>query len=81
MGLKLSKILPGTAELIALGHLEKSPYYFYGRNVVTTLVLSFLTIIVHTFLACLSRNLQGSLSDGTQTGVCSCVHTFIHEYL
>ena len=39
MGFKLGKILPGTYELAALERLEKSPYTYNGRYVVTTLVL------------------------------------------
>ena len=42
MGLKFSKIQPGTYELAALECLEKSPYTYNGRNIVTTLVQSFL---------------------------------------
>ena len=42
MGLKFGKIRPGTYELAALEHLEKSPWTYNGRNVVTTLVPSFL---------------------------------------
>ena len=41
MGWKFSKIQPGTAELAALEHLEKSPYTYNGRNVVSTLMHSF----------------------------------------
>ena len=41
MGSKFSKIRPGSVELAALEHLEKSPYTYNGRNVVNTLVLSF----------------------------------------
>ena len=39
---KFGKIRPGTYELAALARLEKSPQTFNGRNVVTTLVPSFL---------------------------------------
>ena len=39
---KFSKIQPGTAELFALECLEKSPWAYNGRNVVSTLVPSFL---------------------------------------
>ena len=42
MGSKFSRIRPGTYELPALECLEKSPYTYNGRNVVTTLVLSIL---------------------------------------
>ena len=42
MGSKFGKIGPGTYELAALKRLEKSPYTYNGRNVVTTLVPSFL---------------------------------------
>ena len=42
MGLKFSRIRPGTYELPALAHLEKSPLTYNGRNVVTTVVLSIL---------------------------------------
>ena len=42
MGSKFSRIRPGTYELTALEHLEKSPYTYSGRNVETTLVPSFL---------------------------------------
>ena len=42
MGLKFSRIRPGTYELPALEHLEKSLKTYNGRNVVTTLVLSIL---------------------------------------
>ena len=42
MGLKFSRILPGSYELPALERLEKSPLTYYGRNNVTTLVLSIL---------------------------------------
>ena len=42
MGSKFHKIGPGTYELAALEHLEKSPYTYNGRSVVTTLVPSFL---------------------------------------
>ena len=42
MGSKFGKILPGTYELAALERQEKSPYTYNGRNVVTTLVPSFL---------------------------------------
>ena len=38
-GLKFSRIRPGTYELPALERLEKSPYTYNGRNIVTTLVL------------------------------------------
>ena len=39
---KFGKIRPGTYELAALEHLEKSPLTYNGRNIVTTLVQSFL---------------------------------------
>ena len=42
MGLKFSKIRSGTYELAALERHEKSPKTYKGRNVVTTLVPSFL---------------------------------------
>ena len=42
MGSKFGKIRPGTYELAALGRLEKSSWTYNGRNVVTTLVPSFL---------------------------------------
>ena len=42
MSLKFSQIRPGTYELPALERLKKSPYTYNGRNVVTTLVPSFL---------------------------------------
>ena len=42
MSLKFCRIPPRTYELAALEHLEKSPKTNNGRNVVTTLVLSFL---------------------------------------
>ena len=42
MSLKLGRIRPGTYELAALKRLENSPYTYNGRNVVTTLVPSFL---------------------------------------
>ena len=42
MGLKFNRIQPGTYELHALEHLEKSLQTYNGRNVVTTLVLSIL---------------------------------------
>ena len=42
MGLKFDRIRPGTYELAALEHLEKSPKTYNGKNVVTTLVPSFL---------------------------------------
>ena len=42
MGSKFSKIRPGIYELAALECLEKSPYTYNGRNIVTTLVQSFL---------------------------------------
>ena len=42
MGSKLGKIRPGSFELGTLERLEKSPYTYNGRNIVTTLVQSFL---------------------------------------
>ena len=42
MSSKLSRIQPGTYKLPALERLEKSPYTYNRRNVVTTLVLSIL---------------------------------------
>ena len=42
MILKFGQIRPWTAELAALELLKKSPYFYHGRNVVTTLAPSFL---------------------------------------
>ena len=42
MGLKFGKIGPGSTDLAALERLKKSPLTYNGRNVVSTLVLSFL---------------------------------------
>ena len=42
VGSKFGKIGPGTYELAALEHLEKSSWTYNGRNVMTTLVPSFL---------------------------------------
>ena len=42
MSSKFSRIRQGPYELAALERLEKSPYTYNGRNVVTTLVLSIL---------------------------------------
>ena len=42
MGSKFSRIRPGTYELPALEHLEKSLQTYIGRKVLTTLVLSIL---------------------------------------
>ena len=42
MGSKFSRIRLGTYELPALERLEKSPWTYNGRNVVTTVVLSIL---------------------------------------
>ena len=42
MGLKFRTIIPGTAELAAPELLEKLPQTYNGRNIVTTLVPSFL---------------------------------------
>ena len=39
---KFGQIGPTTAELAALGRLEKSPYTYNGRNLVNTLAPSFL---------------------------------------
>ena len=39
---KFGQIGPRTAELAALGRLEKSPYTYNGRNLVNTLAPSFL---------------------------------------
>ena len=39
IGSKFGRIRPGTYDLAALECLEKSPYTYNGRNVVTTLVL------------------------------------------
>ena len=41
---KFGKIRPGTYELAALEFLEKSPKTYNGRNIVTTLVQSFLDV-------------------------------------
>ena len=41
MGSKFGQTRAWTVELAAFEHLEKSPYTYNGRNVVTTLVLSF----------------------------------------
>ena len=64
MGSKFGKIGPGTYELAALERLENSPYTYYGRNVVTTLVpsifdgsSSFLQITRPTIKAWMSLNL------------------------
>ena len=43
MGSKLGRIWSGTYELAALERLEKSPWTYNGRNVVASLVLSFLS--------------------------------------
>ena len=63
MGSKFSRIRPDTYELPALERLEKSPYTYNGRNVVTTLVLSilkgsysFLHTIMTTIKAWMSLN-------------------------
>ena len=42
MGWKFGRIRPGTYKLAAIECLEKSPQTYNGRNVVTTLVPSFL---------------------------------------
>ena len=42
MGSKFGQISPWTVELAALERLKNSPYDYDGRNVVKTLVLSFL---------------------------------------
>ena len=42
MSLKLGQIWPQTAQLAALEYLEKSPYTYNGRNILTTLAPSFL---------------------------------------
>ena len=42
MGSKYGKIRPGTYELAALERLVKFPQTYNGRNIVTTLVQSFL---------------------------------------
>ena len=44
---KIGRIRPGIYELAALERLEKSPYTYYGRNIVTTLVQSFLMDLLH----------------------------------
>ena len=44
MGSKFGRIGPWTVGLAALERLKKSPYTYYGRNGVTTLVLSTLNI-------------------------------------
>ena len=41
IGSKFGKIGPGSTELAALERLNKSPYSYYERNAVSTLVLSF----------------------------------------
>ena len=63
MGSKFSRIRPGTYELPALEHLEKSLKTYKGRNVVTILVLSilngsssFLHTIRTTIKAWMSKN-------------------------
>ena len=63
MGLKFSRIRPGTFELPSLEHLEKSLWTYNGRNVVTTIVLSilkgsssFLHTIRTTIKAWMSKN-------------------------
>ena len=53
MGLKFSRIQPWTYELPALERLEKISIDLYGRNVVTTLVLSILngsSSFLHTIM-------------------------------
>ena len=64
MGSKVGKIGPGTNELAALERLEKSPWTYNGRNVVTTQVpsifdgsSSFLQITRPTIKAQMSLNL------------------------
>ena len=42
MGSKFGKIRPGSAELATLERLKKSPYTYNERNVLSTVVLSFL---------------------------------------
>ena len=42
MGTKFGRIRPGTYKLPALERLEKYPWTYIGRNVMTTLVLSIL---------------------------------------
>ena len=42
MDLKFGRIRPKTYELAALERLEKSPYTYNGRKVLTTLVPAFL---------------------------------------
>ena len=42
MNSKFGKIGPGSTEMAALEPLKKFPYTYNGRNVVSTLVLSFL---------------------------------------
>ena len=49
IGSKFGKNRPWTAELAALERLEKSPYTYNGRNVVTTQVPSFWTVLLHSF--------------------------------
>ena len=49
MGSKFGKIRLGTYELPAFEHLKKSRETYYGRIVVTTLILSFLNRI-YSFL-------------------------------
>ena len=47
-GLKFSKIDRGSIALAALGCLKNSPYNYNGRNVVSTLMLSFLDGCYHS---------------------------------
>ena len=48
MGTKFGQIGPWTVELAALEHLEKSPYTYNLRTIVTTLVLSILNGSLHS---------------------------------
>ena len=63
MSLKFGRIRLRTFELAALERLEKSPYTYNGRNVVTTLVASFFNgsssffeITRPTINSCMSSN-------------------------
>ena len=70
MGSKFGRIRPGTYELAALARLEKSPWTYNGRNVVTTLEPSFLDgsslslhILRPTIKACLNLGKIPSLTS------------------
>ena len=78
MSSKFGEIRPRTVELAALERLEKFPYTYNGRNVVTTLASSFLA---HQSRR-LRRELKGKDSSRHPSGChCVCVHTIKHEYL